>query len=36
MRAKSEKTGGYLQAAGTLLTGAGNAYQKWKFPGVPG
>lgn len=32
MEAKAAKTGGYLAAAGTILTGAGKAYQQYKSP----
>lgn len=32
MEAKAAKTGGYLAAAGTVLTGAGKAYQQYKSP----
>lgn len=30
MKAKNEETGGYLDAAGTILTGAGKAYGQYK------
>lgn len=38
MEGKAAKTGGYLAAAGTVLTGAGNMYgqyQKTKYPSAP-
>jgi hypothetical protein len=34
MEAKNATTGGYLAAAGTVLTGAGKAYQQYRTPQI--